>query len=149
VLPVYNGKSRKNFWSKLTLKKDQKILVIDIDGTIAKLKKSSQEYSELSPENSLVKKITAYKKKGWKIVLFTSRNMKTYQGDMNKILKHTAPILIDWLNKHNVPYDELHFGKPWCGEKGFYIDDRAIRPREFLNLTSVEIQKLLIKDRST
>lgn len=130
------------------MKKDQKILVIDIDGTIAKLKKSSQEYSELSPEDSLVKKITSYKKKGWKIVLFTSRNMKTYRGDMNKILKHTAPILIDWLNKYNVPYDELHFGKPWCGEKGFYIDDRAIRPKEFLNLTSVEIQKLLIKDRS-
>ncbi len=130
------------------MKKDQKILVIDIDGTIAKFKKNCQEYSELLPEDCLIKKITSYKKKGWKIVLFTSRNMKTYRGDMNKILKHTAPILIDWLNKHNVPYDELHFGKPWCGEKGFYIDDRAIRPKEFLNLTSVEIQKLLIKDRS-
>ncbi len=130
------------------MKKDQKILVLDIDGTIAKFKKNGQEYSELSPEDCLIKKITSYKKKGWRIVLFTSRNMKTYRGDMNKILKHTAPILIDWLNKHNVPYDELHFGKPWCGEKGFYIDDRAIRPKEFLNLTSVEIQKLIIKDRS-
>jgi len=37
-----------------------------------------------------------------------------------------------------VPFDGLRFGKPFA-ENGFYVDDRAIRPDEFLKLTEEEI----------
>jgi capsule biosynthesis phosphatase len=51
-----------------------------------------------------------------------------------------------WLDKHSIPYDEIHFGKPWAGNEGFYVDDKTIRPNEFLNLNYQEIQELLASD---
>ena len=57
------------------------------------------------------------------------------------------PNIIDWLNKNNVPYDEVYIGKPWCGFEGFYIDDKAVRPSEFLKLSYNEICELLNKEK--
>ena len=42
----------------------------------------------------------------------------------------TRCCIVNWLNKHDVPFDEIHIGKPWCGDDGFYVDDKAIRPDE-------------------
>ena len=37
-------------------------------------------------------------------------------------------------------------GKPWGGYGGFYVDDKAIRPSEFVKLTETEIKDLLDKE---
>jgi len=58
--------------------------------------------------------------------------MNTYSGNVGQIVKNTGKVLFEWLEKHDIPYDEIHFGKPWCGVNGFYIDDKAVRPKEFL-----------------
>jgi capsule biosynthesis phosphatase len=34
-------------------------------------------------------------------------------------------------------------GKPWCGEEGFIVDDKAIRPDEFVNHDYEYIKKLI------
>ena len=73
--------------------------------------------------------------------------MRTHGGNIGVIMKHTAPTLINWLAENEIPYDELHFGKPWCGHDGFYIDDRAIRPKEFIENTMEELQVLVERDR--
>ena len=39
-------------------------------------------------------------------------------------------------------------GKPWPGYGGFYVDDKAIRPSEFVNKTEEEIIDLLNKETS-
>jgi len=65
--------------------------------------------------------------------------MKTHNNSVGLINAKTLPIIIEWLNRHEIPYDEIHVGKPWCGSEGFYIDDKAIRPDEFLNLSYEEI----------
>lgn len=83
---------------------------------------------------------------GFKITIFTSRNMKTFQGDTEKIKAHTLPQIVTWLEKNQIPYDELVIGKPWCGEEGFYVDDKAIRPSEFASLEYDEITALLSKE---
>ncbi|HGX0587059.1 TPA: capsular biosynthesis protein, partial [Escherichia coli] len=44
-------------------------------------------------------------------------------------------------------YDEVIVGKPWCGNKGFYVDDRALRPSEFARLNLQEINELFDKDK--
>jgi capsule biosynthesis phosphatase len=72
--------------------------------------------------------------------------MRTYEGQIGKINANTLPVIIDWLARHEIPYDELHVGKPWCGTDGFYVDDKAIRPSEFLALSHAEIQALLAKE---
>jgi len=76
----------------------------------------------------------------------TSRNMRTYEGNIGKINKHTLPTILEWLEKYNVPFDEVVVGKPWCGHEGFYVDDKSIRPSEFNALSYEEIQDLLEKE---
>jgi len=82
-----------------------------------------------------------YHEAGAKIVLFTSRNMNSYQGNLGLINKNTARVLTDWLEKWNIPYDEIFYGKPWPGHKGFYVDDRSVRPDEFLDYTPEELEE--------
>ena len=74
--------------------------------------------------------------------------MRTHEGNIGKINSNTAKIIFEWLDKFNISYDEIFFGKPWCGHNGFYVDDKAIRPSEFVNLSSEEIQNLLKREES-
>jgi capsule biosynthesis phosphatase len=76
-------------------------------------------------------------------VIHSSRNMRTYEGNLGQINKHTLPIMIEWLARHEVPYDEILVGKPWCGFDGFYIDDCSIRPSEFMSMSLEEITAML------
>ncbi len=122
--------------------------IFDIDGTICPIKKPDESYSELVPYPEIVSKIRKYKEDGAKIVLFSSRNMKSYNGNLGVINKKTAPILIEWLEKWNIPYDEIYFGKPWPGDKGFYVDDRSIRPDEFLNNNIDRLNKICESSRN-
>lgn len=118
-------------------------LIVDIDGTLCPIKPSGESYENLAPHEAMVERLRNYQKKGYTILLYTSRNMRTHRNNVGRINKHTAPILLSWLEKWSIPYDEILFGKPWPGKKGFYIDDRTVRPNEFLNMTEEEIQKLL------
>lgn len=123
--------------------KESKVIVMDIDGTLCEIKSSSQLYTEVSPKRNVLDKLKTYVDKGFYIILYTSRNMKTHQGNIGKINANTAKVLFNWLEKHDVPYDEIHFGKPWCGKDGFYVDDKAIRPDEFLKYDYEKIIMLL------
>ena len=113
--------------------------VFDIDGTICPIKGKDEKYADLIPYTAMVEKIRWYKKQGARIVLFTSRNMNSYKGNLGVINKHTARILLDWLDKWEIPYDEILYGKPWPGHKGFYVDDRAVRPDEFMKYNTEEL----------
>lgn len=123
-----------------------KVLVVDIDGTIYTELKVKGDYSTAIPNEEFVSQLRVYKEMGFHISLFTSRQMRTFDGNVGKINVHTLPALIDWLKKYEIPFDELHVGKPWCGHEGFYIDDRAIRPKEFVNNSYDEIMDLLKRD---
>jgi len=122
------------------------VLVIDVDGTLCEIKVAGQDYADVAPKAAMIERIREYKAKGYRILLFTSRNMRTFNNNVGLVNKHTAPVLLEWLEKWNVPYDEILFGKPWPMRRGFYIDDRAIRPDEFLALSEEEIQALLGQD---
>ncbi|MGX2946963.1 capsular biosynthesis protein [Enterococcus alishanensis] len=117
-----------------------KSIVLDVDNTICE-KKEMKEYAELKPYPEMIDMIKAYRKKGYYIILNTARQMNTYQHNLGKINKNTLPQLINWLDKWEIPYDEIYVGKPWCGTEGFYVDDRAIRPSEFLEMSEGEILK--------
>ena len=121
-------------------------LVVDIDGTLCDIKAPGQSYADLVPRSASLETLREYQSRGYTILLYTARNMKTYQGNLGRINRHTAPVLLDWLARWKVPYDEILFGKPWPRTRGFYIDDRAIRPNEFLALTEAEIHQLLGHD---
>ncbi|UYM18820.1 HAD hydrolase family protein [Endozoicomonas euniceicola] len=121
-----------------------KKIVIDLDGTITH--DSAQSYDNKPANQDIIAACKKYKEQGFSIVIHTSRNMRTYDGNVGKINIHTLPGIIAWLEKHDVPYDEIHVGKPWCGFDGFYVDDKAIRPSEFASMSYEEIQSLLAKE---
>ncbi len=124
------------------MKFDDYVFVFDIDGTICPIKKSEEKYEDLVPFSEIVDKMRYYHDNGARIILFTSRNMRTYQGNIGLINKHTAAVLTKWLEKWEIPYDEIIYGKPWAGKKGFYVDDRTVRPTEFLNCDVDEMDRL-------
>lgn len=118
-----------------------KRLVIDLDGTLTLA--DTSDYRNVSPNLPLIEKLREYKEQGFEIVIQTARNMRTHENNVGKITAHTVPIIIEWLQKHDIPYDEIFVGKPWCGHEGFYVDDRAIRPDEFVRMSKSEIDTLL------
>lgn len=119
-----------------------KRLIIDLDGTLT-INDSNVEYAERTPNHEVIAKLRSYREAGFEIVIHTSRNMRTYGGVVGRINVHTLPGIIEWLDRHDVPYDEIVVGKPWCGTEGFYVDDRSIRPSEFARLSHAEILRLL------
>jgi capsule biosynthesis phosphatase len=124
-----------------------KRLVMDLDGTITR-DDASRGYADKEPDPAVVAQIRAYRDLGFTIVIYSARNMKTFDCSVGKINAHTLPVIVDWLRQHDIPFDEIHVGKPWCGTEGFYVDDRAIRPAEFVSLSPAQI-RALIDPRST
>ena len=121
--------------------------VFDIYGTLCPIKGKNERYEDLIPYSDMVDKLRYYKENGAKIVLYTSRNMNSYQGNIGLINKHTAVTLASWLKRWEIPYDEIVYGKVWPGHKGFYVDDRTVRPNEFLKYTPEELEKICSDSR--
>lgn len=122
-----------------------KRLVVDLDDTISITEEG--DYVNSRPVIPLINKLREYKAQGFEIVIQSSRNMRTYESNIGKINIYTLPNIISWLKKYDVPFDEVYVGKPWCGFEGFYVDDKSVRPAEFINLTYEQIQDLLNKDK--
>ena len=122
-----------------------KKIIVDLDHTLSFTKDG--DYNNSKPVLSTINALKKCKEEGYYIVIFSSRNMRTFESNVGKINKVTLPIIVEWLNKFEIPHDEIIVGKPWCGTSGFYVDDRAIRPSEFAKLTIEEISELLNREK--
>lgn len=118
-----------------------KRIVIDLDNTLCRSRQG--DYANAEPILETIDAVRRYSRSGFEIVIHTSRNMRTFESNIGKINARTLPIILDWLHRHDVPYDEVVVGKPWCGDDGFYVDDRAVRPAEFATLPYEDIVRLL------
>lgn len=103
-------------------------LVFDIDDTICNNK--NRDYENAIPIKEVIDKINCLYDSGAEITLYTSRGMVSCNGDIDKIIKKNKNILETWLEKNNVKYHNLVFGKP-LGD--LYIDDKAMNVRDFVN----------------
>ena len=122
-----------------------KRLVFDLDGTLA-CDEPDVPYAERRPNAAVVAQLRAYRAEGFEIVICSARNMRTHGGQIGRINAETLPVILAWLDRHAIPYDEIHVGKPWCGTDGFYVDDKAVRPSEFAALSFDEIRALLARE---
>jgi len=133
-----------------------KRLIIDLDETItlpapggpARLGHAQGSYMNALPNLALITRLREYQARGFEIVISTSRSVRTFAGNIGKINAHTLPVIVAWLQKHDVPFDEIHVGKPWCGHEGFYVDDKSIRPSEFLRHSLPAIYALLDAEKA-
>ena len=98
------------------IKKNNQILVIDIDGVVASLVEDG-DYSKSKPIRENIIQINKLKKAGLKIIFFTARGSVTGK-DWMQVTK-------DQFKEWGLLYDELKFGKPAAD---LYIDDKAATP---------------------
>lgn len=109
----------------------EKVGVIDLDNTIT-IEDSRFSYERKLVNKEMVEALENFKKLGGNIEVFTARNMKSLNGDLDKIHQITKPIAESWLARESVPYDRIKFGKTYCGEDGCYVDDKSCSPEEFI-----------------
>jgi capsule biosynthesis phosphatase len=117
-------------------------LVIDLDGTLT-IEGSASRYEDVLPRLDVIEQLRRYAAQGFRIIIMTSRNMRSFNNSVGRINAETLPVAIEWLKRYGVPFDEIHVGKPWCGPEGFYVDDKAVRPSEFRALDLAAITALL------
>lgn len=101
--------------------------VFDLDGTICTQEKSG-EYHLASPIEKVVEKIRVLHVMGDRIVIYTARGMNTAGGDPTKIPIDLLIMTEKWLERHDVPYHQLVFGKP-AGD--VYVDDKGMNVNDF------------------
>jgi capsule biosynthesis phosphatase len=118
------------------------VIVMDLDGTLCEIKPPGKSSADVEPRRDMLEKLCQYRARGWDVIICTARNMRTYDGNTGLIMANTAKVVSEWLDRHQVPYDEVHFGKPWPGSNGFIVDERAVRPDEFLKLSHEDILRL-------
>jgi capsule biosynthesis phosphatase len=99
-------------------------ICIDLDGVICRLREPGQQYADLEPIPGAVEKLRSLRAAGHYIIIATARHMKTCEGNVGKVIARLGATTLDWLSRHGVEYDEIHFGKPHAE---IYIDDNALR----------------------
>ncbi len=99
-------------------------ICIDLDGTICHTRTEFQHYSEVEPIEGAISSLQNLKSQGHYIIIYTARHMKTCNGNIGEIVAKQGKTLLEWLEKHQIPYDELLFGKPFAD---IYIDDKALK----------------------
>lgn len=108
-----------------TITKQKLRICFDLDNTLVSYPVVAGDYSTVKPINRNVMLLRKLKNDGHEIIIYTARRMKTHNGNIGKVIKDIASVTIDTLEKLNIDYDELIFGKPIAD---IYIDDRAINP---------------------
>lgn len=101
--------------------------VFDLDDTICVHK--NRDYVNAKPIEATIEKMRLMKQAGWEIVIYTARGQVSCKGDLAEIERRNRSVVEDWLERNNVPYDTLLFGKP-LGD--LYVDDKGFSLTDFL-----------------
>ena len=108
----------------------RRTVVVDIDKTICE-SPINKDYSKCKPIESVCSKLRTENNKGTYIILYTSRNVRTFKGNIGLINKYTNIVLIEWLKENKIPFDEIYFNKPWGFGDLNYIDDKLLSINDF------------------
>ena len=101
----------------------------DLDNTLVTYPKISGDYSTVEPIQDNIDLLRYLKKNGNTIIIYTARRMCTHNGCIGKVTADIGKLTLDTLDKFNIPYDEIYFGKPYAD---YYIDDSAVSPYDDL-----------------
>jgi capsule biosynthesis phosphatase len=98
-------------------------ICFDLDNTLVTYPKVKGDYSTVEPIMNNINYLKYLKKFGNVIIIYTARRMKSYNGNIGKVNSNIGKLTFDTLDKFNIPYDEIYFGKPYAD---VYIDDLAV-----------------------
>lgn len=112
-------------------------ICIDLDGTICEFRKPGQSYADVLPKPGAREFLLHLHNEGHTIIINTARNMQTQNHNLGRVMKNIGKITLDWLDFHNIYYDEIFFGKP---NADITIDDRSYR---FTSWDEVSLEKII------
>jgi capsule biosynthesis phosphatase len=118
----YNNYPRISCLNNSERIKKQRIC-FDLDNTLVTYPKIKDDYSSVEPILKNIKFLKYLKSFGHTIIIYTARRMKTHSGNVGKLLCDIGKITFDTLEKFDIPFDEIYFGKPYAD---IYIDDLAL-----------------------
>ena len=107
----------------------QNRIVIDLDDTISMT--ITRDWENAEPIWDVINRVNYLYDMGWEVVILTARGQLSCKGDYKAADKKYRSMIELWLNKHGVKYHTLSFEKPLAT---YYIDDKAMRPDEFVDL---------------
>jgi capsule biosynthesis phosphatase len=102
--------------------KEKKRICFDIDNTLFTLA-IDRDYNNIEPIEKNINLLKNLYNDGHIIILYTARNMKSLGGNMGLVNKQAGQQIFNLLNKYDIQYHEIYFGKPHAD---FYIDDLAV-----------------------
>ena len=100
-------------------------LCFDLDNTLVSYPTRPNDYTTCQPLPERIAFLQNCYTAGHHIILSTARRMRTHKGNVNAVLADIGALTFQQLRDFNIPYHEIHFGKP---DADFYIDDKAINP---------------------
>jgi capsule biosynthesis phosphatase len=105
-------------------------VIVDLDGTL-----THDEHGVAYPEKRLNESIALATRdaaeRDYGVMVLTARGMRTYKNDRQLVEQHVLPQVEEWLRVKEVDADHVQVAKPWCGPRGFYVDDRNLHLEEY------------------
>ncbi|KAJ3104033.1 hypothetical protein HDU97_009580 [Phlyctochytrium planicorne] len=98
----------------------------DLDSTLVTIPRVPGDYSTCEPIHTNIQLVRKLKAAGHHIIIQTARRMKTHNGNVGAVISDIGLVTLDQLANFGIPYDEIHFGKPYAH---FYVDDLAVHAR--------------------
>jgi capsule biosynthesis phosphatase len=99
-------------------------ICIDLDGVICALRAPGQTYADVEPIPGAAERLRSLRAAGHYVIIQTARHMKTCEGNLGLVMAKQGLVTLEWLERHGMEYDEIHFGKPHAD---LYVDDNAVR----------------------
>lgn len=109
---------------------DRTWVVIDLDGTLT-IDDRTVGYPERPLNRPIAAAMEAAGERGYGVMVLTARGMRTWKGDRALVEENVRPGVEAWLEQQGLEPDQVHVAKPWCGPRGFYVDDRNLHLEEF------------------
>lgn len=86
-------------------------LCFDVDGVVAS-EVGNLPYAERVPVKGVPEIIRELKRLGHSILYHTARHMRACRGDQDAARWAGHNELVWWLDRYDIPHDEVYFGKP-------------------------------------
>ena len=95
----------------------------DLDNTLVTYPHVPNDYTSVQPITANIQLVRELHAAGHYIIIQTARGMKSHNGNVGAVIADLGHITLLTLQRFNIPYDELLFGKPHAD---VYVDDLAV-----------------------
>lgn len=98
-------------------------ICFDLDNTLVTHPTIPGDYTSVLPIQRNIDYLKLLHRLGHTIIIYTARRFRTHKGNVGAIVADIGKVTFDTLDKFEIPYDEIFFGKPYAQ---YYIDDLAV-----------------------